>query len=130
MKFLVIAHDHTDDEVLVRRMVVRERHLAAARRAIESGNMLIGGAILDEKGRMAGSMTVVSFPNRAAFDEWLRNVPYMKNNVWGRVEVYPYHVAVAACPELGIEGGPGRHEAVPGPGTPEREGETWLREAT
>ncbi|MCA1716723.1 MAG: YciI family protein [Actinobacteria bacterium] len=104
MQFLVIAHDHTDDEALVRRLVVRERHLAAARRTIESGNMLIGGAILDDEGRMVGSMTVVSFPDRATFDEWLRNVPYMKNNVWERVEVYPYHVAVMRD---------GRREMVP-----------------
>ena len=114
MRFLVIAHDHTDDEALVRRMVVRERHLAAARRTIESGNMLIGGAILDEAGRMVGSMTVVSFPDRAAFDEWLRNVPYMKNGIWERVEVYPYHVAVAAWPDPGAEGHAGNHETVVG----------------
>ncbi len=96
MQFLVIAHDYNDDEALVRRLVVRERHLAAARRTVESGNMLIGGALLDEGGRMVGSMTVVSFPDRDAFDEWLREVPYMKNNIWERVEVYPYHVAVTA----------------------------------
>lgn len=105
MNFLVIARDHTDDEALVRRLVVRERHLAAARHTIESGNMLIGGAILDEEGRMVGSMTVVSFPDRDAFDEWLRNVPYMKNNIWEKVEVYPYHVAVAAWPDLHAEEG-------------------------
>jgi uncharacterized protein YciI len=102
MNFLVIAHDHTDDEALVRRLVVRERHQAAARRTIESGNMLIGGAILDDEGCMVGSMTVVSFPDRGAFDEWLRNVPYM-NNIWRKVEVYPYHVAVAAWPDLHAE---------------------------
>ena len=96
MQFLVLAHDHADDGALARRMVVRERHLAAARRTIKSGNMLIGGAILDEEGRMVGSMTVVSFADRAAFDEWLRNVPYMKNGIWEKVEVYPYHVAVMA----------------------------------
>ena len=96
MQFLVIAHDHTDNEALVRRLVVRERHLAAARRTVESGNMLIGGAILDEDGRMVGSMSVVSFPDRAALDEWLKGMPYVKNGVWEKVEVYPYHVAVSA----------------------------------
>lgn len=103
MEFLIIARDHTHDEALVRRMAVRERHLAAARRTVESGNMLIGGAILDEDGRMVGSMTVVSFPDRDDFDEWLKNVPYMKNNVWERVEAYPYHVAVIEGSENGAE---------------------------
>jgi len=101
MEFLVIANDHTDDAALARRMVVRERHLAAARSTIESGNMLIGGAILDEEGRMVGSMTVVSFPSRAAFDRWLKTVPYNKNGVWERVEVYPFHVAVTAWADPG-----------------------------
>ena len=101
MEFLVIAHDHTDDAALTRRMVVRERHSAASRRDIESGNMLIGGPILDGEGRMVGSMTVVSFPSRSAFDHWLKNVPYNKNGVWERVEVYPYHVAVTACADPG-----------------------------
>ncbi len=110
-RFLVVAHDHTDDEALVRRLVVRERHLAAARRAVESGNMLIGGAILDEEGRMVGSMSVVSFPDRAVFDEWLQGMPYMKNNIWERVEVYPYHVSVAAWPDG--EGPADHHELAP-----------------
>lgn len=42
MEFLVIAHDRTDDEALARRMVVRQWRLAAARRAIRSGNVLFG----------------------------------------------------------------------------------------
>lgn len=94
--FLVVAHDRTDDEALVRRLVVRERHLAAARRMVASGNMLIAGALLDDEGRMTGSMAVVSFPDKAAFEEWLENVTYNKNDVWEKVEVYPYHVAVMA----------------------------------
>jgi mannose-6-phosphate isomerase-like protein (cupin superfamily) len=53
---------------------------------------------------MVGSMTVVSFPDRDTFDEWLQNVPYMKNNIWKAVEVYPYHVAVAAWSDPRVEG--------------------------
>jgi uncharacterized protein YciI len=111
MEFLVIAHDDTDGEGLTRRMAIRERHLAAVRRTIESGNMLIGGAILDDEGHMVGSMTVVSFPDRAAFDEWLRNVPYNRNGVWESVEVHPYHVAVMTDFGNGVmEGVDGRHD--------------------
>lgn len=113
MRFLVIAHDHTDDDALVRRLAVRERHLAAARRAVESGNMLIGGAILDEEDRMVGSMIVVSFPDRDAFDEWLRNDPYIKNGVWERVEIYPYRVALTAWPDPDERKPNGNHGAAP-----------------
>lgn len=112
MEFLVIAHDHTDDEALARRMVVRERHLAAVRSTTESGNMLIGGAILDDEGRMVGSMSVVSFPDKAAFDHWLNNVPYNKNGVWERVEVSPYHVAVGAWSDPGDREQDVNHEAT------------------
>jgi uncharacterized protein YciI len=113
MEFLVVAHDHTDDEALARRMVVRDRHLTAARRAVASGNMLIGGAILDEGGRVVGSMAVVSFSDQAAFDEWLKNVPYNKNGIWERIEVYPYRVAVMPGSANGVEErADGRHDRI------------------
>lgn len=70
MEFLVIAHDRTDDEALARRMVVRERRLAAARRTIRSGNVLFGGTTLGEEGHMVGSTAVLSFPDRIAFHKW------------------------------------------------------------
>lgn len=97
MKFLVIAHDHTDNDALVRRLVVRERHLAAARRAGASGNMLIGGTILDE---------------------WLQSVPYMKNKVWERIEVYPYQVAVMASLDPDETEPNGNHGAAPNLASP------------
>ena len=94
MQFLVIAYDRLDDQALARRLAVREEHLEAARRALEAGTMLIGGAILDDGGRMIGSMTVVSFSDRDLFDTWLAGVPYMVHGVWDRVEVLPYQTAV------------------------------------
>ena len=75
-------------------MAIRAEHLEAARETIRSGAMLIGGAILDDAGRMVGSMTVLSMPDRAALDTWLRQVPYARHDVWDRVEIHPYHVAV------------------------------------
>lgn len=67
MEFPVIAHDRTDHAALARRMVVRERCRAAARRTIRSGNVLSGGATLGEDGHMVGSTAVLSFPGRIAF---------------------------------------------------------------
>ncbi len=100
MQFLVIAYDKNDDQAVQRRLAVRERHLAAARRSIEAGTMLIGGAILNDAGEMVGSMTVVSFPDRAGLDAWLHDVPYMRHGIWERVEVRPYHTAVLAEPPI------------------------------
>jgi uncharacterized protein YciI len=94
MEFLVIAHDKTDADALARRMAIRDEHLEAARETIRSGAMLIGGAILDDAGRMVGSMTVLSMPDRAALDAWFRQVPYVRHGIWDRVEIHPFHVAV------------------------------------
>ena len=127
MNFLIIARERTDNEALVRRLVVRERHLAAARHSVESGNMLIGGAILDDEGRTVGSMSVVSFPDRDAFDEWLQNVPYMKNNIWKEVEVYPYHVAITSWPGLEDDEGVVRPEMVANRNHKKREQNSWRK---
>ncbi len=94
MEFLVIAFDKVGEQALARRLAVREDHLRAARRTVEAGTMLIGGAITDDTGRMIGSMTVVSFPDRCGFDSWLQGVPYMREGIWDRVEVHPYQIAV------------------------------------
>jgi hypothetical protein len=67
MEFLVISHDRTDDEALARRMAVRERCRAAARRTERCGNVLSVGATLGEEGHMVGSTAVLSFPGRIAF---------------------------------------------------------------
>ena len=124
MGFLVIAHDRTDDEALARRMVVRERRLAAARRTIRSGNVPFGGATLGDEGRTVGSTTVVSFPARAAFAERPRNAPRNKNGVWESVEVHPYHVAEMA------DSGNGREIGVTGAAIRQRKrdvGCRWIR---
>jgi uncharacterized protein YciI len=96
MEFLVLAYDGTDEGALARRMAAREAHLAGVRPMGEDGRMLIGGAILDDAGRMIGSMTVVNLPDRAAVDAWLADDPYVKGGVWQRIEVVPFRTGVRA----------------------------------
>lgn len=45
--FVVVLHDYTDPEALNRRLSVRDQHLAGALKAESEGNLLVGGAILD-----------------------------------------------------------------------------------
>jgi uncharacterized protein YciI len=94
MDFLVIARDGTDAGALERRLAAREAHLAGARQMVADGKMPVGGAILDDAGRMVGSMTVVSFPDRAALDAWLAEDPYVRQGVWQSIEVHPFRIAV------------------------------------
>lgn len=98
MDFLILAYDGTDAGALDRRMAAREAHLAGVRPMVSDGRMRIGGAILDDAGRMIGSMTVVSFPDRASVDAWLAADPYVTQKVWQRVEVLPFRVAVQGVP--------------------------------
>lgn len=94
-QFLVIAHDGTDPEAKARRLAARPAHLDGVRPMIERGDMIVGGAILDEAGEMVGSVTIVDFPDRAALDAWLAADPYVTGDVWREVEARPFRVAVS-----------------------------------
>ncbi|MHA1113740.1 MAG: acetoacetate--CoA ligase, partial [Alphaproteobacteria bacterium] len=57
MQYLVIAMDGADEGAPARRLAVREAHLANAKTLKENGNMLEGGAILDEPAEPARTRT-------------------------------------------------------------------------
>ncbi|MFE6685113.1 YciI family protein [Streptomyces sp. NPDC057743] len=89
MQFLLIAHDATDEQAAERRLAARERHLAQGPSLIANGQALFGTAILDDEGRMVGSMMVMDFPSRAQFDAWLATEPYVTDGVWADIQVRP-----------------------------------------
>lgn len=93
MQFLLIAFDGTDERALERRMQARPEHLKKIAVLKKKGGFLLGGAILDENGKMIGSMIVYEFPDRAALDESLKNEPYIINGVWEKIEIRPYKLA-------------------------------------
>jgi uncharacterized protein YciI len=94
MQFVVTAFDGTDEGALARRQAAREAHLKLAEGLTREGRILMGGAILDDAGRMIGSTLIVDFPSRAALDAWLKTDPYTTGGVWKTVEVRPFRVAV------------------------------------
>lgn len=93
MQYLVVAMDGTDEDALARRLAVREAHLANAKKLKENDNMIEGGAILDEDGRMIGSACIVEFPSRAELDAWLDSDPYVTGDVWRDIKVSPIKLA-------------------------------------
>lgn len=93
MQFLLIAYDGTDPEALQRRLNVRENHLEKIGLLKNAGNFLFGGAILDESGKMIGSMIVYDFPDRKALDESLKDEPYITAGVWKKIEIQPFRHA-------------------------------------
>ncbi|MDZ7880372.1 MAG: YciI family protein [Saprospiraceae bacterium] len=93
IQFVIEALDHTDAEGLNRRMAVREKHLEGASVLKHNGNYVVAGAKLDSDGKMIGSTMVVQFPTEADFKAYFDNEPYVKGNVWGKINVYKFRVA-------------------------------------
>jgi len=94
MQFLVTAFDGKDSEALERRMAARPAHIDYIKEGVKQGKFIIGGAILDDDGKMIGSMLVVDFPSKEAIEsEWLAHEPYVLGNVWQEIDIKPYRVA-------------------------------------
>jgi uncharacterized protein len=93
MQFLLIAYDGTDPEAPQRRLKVREEHFKKISQLKKAGEFMSGGAILDESGKMTGSMIIYEFPDRAALDERLKEEPYITEGVWKKIEIRPFRLA-------------------------------------
>ncbi|WP_020530579.1 YciI family protein [Flexithrix dorotheae] len=87
MDFLVIAYDHTDEGALGRRLLARDAHLEVAKKLKEEGHFINGGAILDKNGKMIGSTLYMRFENKKELQKCLENDPYIKGDVWEKIEV-------------------------------------------
>lgn len=92
--FFVTAFDGNDAEAGARRQAARSAHLERIKQVVENRQLLAGGAILSEDGAMVGSSFIAAFENREALEEWIAEDPYTKNNVWQRVEIRPFRLAV------------------------------------
>jgi len=90
MQFLLTAYDGKDSEALERRMAVREKHLEKVKILKERGELLFGGAILNDEGNMIGSAVVYEFPDRNALDKMLLDEPYCTNDVWKEINIQPF----------------------------------------
>jgi uncharacterized protein YciI len=95
-QYLVTAYDYTDTEALQRRMNVRPHHLDAAKDLKASGNYVLGGAILNEDGKMIGSVMILQFETEEALNAWKQNEPYITQKIWESVDVKPFRVATVS----------------------------------
>ena len=94
MQFVITAYDGTDEDAPARRLKARPAHLEGAKKLEQSGNMIAGGAILNESGEMIGSTMYVEFDSREDLDHWLNDDPYVAGNVWQNIEVLPIRLAI------------------------------------
>lgn len=84
--FSLRAMDYTDAEALDRRMAAREAHFAFLKPIVDQGKAFIGGALLDESGKMIGS-TIIFQMTQEEFDTYLKEEPYITEKVWEKLEI-------------------------------------------
>lgn len=92
-QFLILADDFNDPDALNRRLSVREAHLQRMREERIKGAFLVGGAKLNEQGKMHGSMLVVNLENSEAVHNWVNEDPYVQGKVWEKIEIIPFRIA-------------------------------------
>ena len=92
MQFVIMGFDGPN--MFEKRMSVRPRHLANIARMQEKAQVLIGGGMLDEEGKLKGSVLVLNVKDRAELDDYLANEPYYTEHVWQEVRIEPYNAVV------------------------------------
>ena len=93
MQYLLLAHDGTDAEAKERRMKFRNEHLEKISVLKKTGEFLFGGAMLNDDGKMIGSMIVYEYPDRQSLDDMLEEEPYVTGGVWKKIQIQPFRLA-------------------------------------
>ncbi|RYZ93497.1 MAG: hypothetical protein EOP47_29465 [Sphingobacteriaceae bacterium] len=92
-QYVITAYDHTDVGALERRMNVRRHHLDGARELKATQNYIAGGAILNDEGKMIGSVMILQFETEEELEAWKMREPYITQNIWETVDVKPFKLA-------------------------------------
>lgn len=92
-QYVITAFDFTDEHAPERRMAARPFHLEKARMLKAQNRFIKGGAMLNDDGKMIGSVMLMQFENEEELETWKQNEPYILQRVWENVEVRPFRVA-------------------------------------
>ena len=90
MQFIVTAYD--GENMLDKRMAVRPRHLEGMAKLGE--HVVCAGGLLDEEGKMKGSVLILDLEDRAALDAYLKDEPYVAERVWEKIEIETVNVVL------------------------------------
>ena len=90
MQFIVKAYD--GEGMLEKRMAVRPRHLEGMNKL--GKHIICAGGLLDDVGKMKGSVLVLEFDSRTELDDYLASEPYITEGVWETVEVEIMNVVI------------------------------------
>ena len=97
MRFIITAHD--GENVLDKRMAVRPRHLEGMAKL--GKHIVLAGGLLDDAGKMKGSVLILDLEDRAALDDYLKNEPYVVEHVWEKIEVETVNVVIVNGENVG-----------------------------
>ena len=97
MQYIIRAYD--GENMLQRRMEVRTRHLENMAKV--NGKVICAGGLLDEEGKMKGSVLIMEFDDRAGLDQYLASEPYITEHVWEKVKVDPMNVVILNGEKVG-----------------------------
>lgn len=92
-QFIIQAKDYTDEDALKRRLAARSAHLERMKEEKRKGVFIIGGALLNNDSTMIGSVIILSLPDEASVQQWIRQDVYITQKVWNEVTVTPFRVA-------------------------------------
>ena len=93
MDFILICKDKANSAAL--RQKLRGPHLEFI--SDKQHLFKFGGPMLDDQGRMQGSLIIISFPDRAALDDYLAKDPYFTGGLFESVTI---HASRQIVPEL------------------------------
>ena len=91
MQFVITAYD--GEGMLAKRMEVRSLHLEGMERLKE--HLVCAGGLLDDEGKLKGSVLVIEFQNREEVDEYLASEIYVTEHVWEKITVERMNVVYA-----------------------------------
>jgi Uncharacterized protein conserved in bacteria len=97
MQYIIKAYD--GENMLERRLAVRPRHLENMAKV--PGKVICAGGLLDDEGKMKGSVLIMDFESKELIRQYLDSEPYIKEQLWGNVEAEPMNVVIVNGEKVG-----------------------------
>ena len=97
MQFVITAYD--GDGMLEKRIEVRPLHLEGMERLKE--HLIAAGGLLDDEGKLKGSVLIMEFNKREVVDDYLANEIYVKEHVWEKITLERMNVVYAHGEKVG-----------------------------
>jgi uncharacterized protein len=92
-QYLIMGYDSGTAEGLAHRMEIRPQHFEFIKLYKERGELLIGGAQLDDAQNMKGSALILQFEDAEAIKIYESKEPYIINKVWKTYTIIPIRIA-------------------------------------